>query len=280
MPAVAKAIMGLFEGPDAGVFKKLHTYSRRIKVLGAVFGAVAKFSEAITVLQTMQARAGDATKLGQVIKDAKSSIVDNKTDIQKLVSAFAGIRVGTRFPKDSYANFAAFVTTGLDPVLTAINATPTIMETKLTTLKTNLAKLQGLVRNTRGGNFANALRVANALGGTGTVTVEGIPDKIELKIEVKLDATKLATKLGETGKLVVNTSDRRLKTGIEHVGMSDSGINIYEFYYVYDTETRWRGAMAQELLETHPDAVVIDEKGYYAVRYDKIDVEFEKVMQK
>ena len=70
-------------------------------------------------------------------------------------------------------------------------------------------------------------------------------------------------------------SDRRLKENIELVGTSDSGINIYEFNFI-NSEDRYRGVMAQELLETMPDAVIV-ENGYYKVFYDKIDVNFDKI---
>ena len=70
----------------------------------------------------------------------------------------------------------------------------------------------------------------------------------------------------------IATSDTRLKENIELVGQSDSGINIYEFNYI-DGHGRFRGVLAQELLTTHPEAVIEDEYGYYKVNYDLIDVE-------
>lgn len=69
-------------------------------------------------------------------------------------------------------------------------------------------------------------------------------------------------------------SDRNLKTNIELTGVSDSGINIYEFDYkdtVYG-EGRYEGVMAQEV----PSASVID-NGVLKVDYSKIDVNFRRV---
>ena len=68
-------------------------------------------------------------------------------------------------------------------------------------------------------------------------------------------------------------SDYRLKENIKYAGVSDSGVNIYEFNFVWNSQ-KWKGVIAQELLETQPEAV-IDCSGYYCVDYNKIDVDFE-----
>lgn len=50
------------------------------------------------------------------------------------------------------------------------------------------------------------------------------------------------------------------------------------FNYVYNSGKRFRGVIAQELLETHPEAVFGDEEsGILAVAYDKIDIKMEEV---
>ena len=68
-------------------------------------------------------------------------------------------------------------------------------------------------------------------------------------------------------------SDRRLKTDIRRVGTSDSGIAIYNFRY--RGELQWhQGVIAQDLLVTHPQAVVQADNGYLMVNYGLIDVEF------
>jgi len=71
-------------------------------------------------------------------------------------------------------------------------------------------------------------------------------------------------------------SDIRLKTNINSIGQSPSGINIYEWNYVWDNQKRFRGAMAQELLKSHPHAVGM-KKGFYFVDYNKIDVDCKPV---
>ena len=71
-------------------------------------------------------------------------------------------------------------------------------------------------------------------------------------------------------------SDVRLKENITKVGNSPSGINIYEWNYIGNTQ-RYRGVMAQEILERHPEAVALQPDGYLSVYYGKIDVNMERV---
>ncbi len=70
-------------------------------------------------------------------------------------------------------------------------------------------------------------------------------------------------------------SDARLKAAIRPAGQSPLGIPRYTFAYTADPSgTRYHGAMAQDLLQTHPEAVVVGDDGYYRVRYAAIDVDF------
>ena len=70
-------------------------------------------------------------------------------------------------------------------------------------------------------------------------------------------------------------SDIRLKNNISRIGTSPSGIPMYTFTYNNDgAGTVYEGAMAQDILSTHPQAVMLDNSGYYKVDYDMIDVEF------
>lgn len=66
-------------------------------------------------------------------------------------------------------------------------------------------------------------------------------------------------------------SDRRLKTDIRAIGRSPGGLTIYRFRYVWGGPV-YVGVMAQDLLETHPDAVIRTDSGYFMVDYDRIDV--------
>lgn len=71
-------------------------------------------------------------------------------------------------------------------------------------------------------------------------------------------------------------SDSRLKEKIQRTGASPSGIPIYEFNYIGDN-SRYSGTMAQDLLESNPDAVSVDTSGYYKVNYNNIDVDMHQL---
>jgi len=70
-------------------------------------------------------------------------------------------------------------------------------------------------------------------------------------------------------------SDSRLKDNIKEVGMSPKGYKIYEFSYKGDS-TRYRGAMAQDVVKKNPMAVGIQDN-YLTVDYSQIDVNMEVV---
>ena len=71
-------------------------------------------------------------------------------------------------------------------------------------------------------------------------------------------------------------SDIRLKTNIQLLGYSDLNIPIYSFKFKNDLNTTYKGVMAQDLLEMNlNDAVVLDSDGFYSVKYNNIDVDFE-----
>jgi len=72
------------------------------------------------------------------------------------------------------------------------------------------------------------------------------------------------------------SSDIRLKENIEEVGVSPNGYKIYEFNYI-NKPTRYRGAMAQDVVKINPMAVDIMDNGYLGVYYNKIDVNMEVV---
>ena len=71
-------------------------------------------------------------------------------------------------------------------------------------------------------------------------------------------------------------SDIRLKTNIQLLGHSDSNIPIYSFKFKNDLNTVYKGVMAQDLLEMNlNDSVTMGDDGFYSVKYDNIDVDFE-----
>lgn len=81
--------------------------------------------------------------------------------------------------------------------------------------------------------------------------------------------------LAVLSSLLYAWSDIRLKRNILLRGQSNSGLNIYEYNYIW-SQKKYRGTMAQELLDTHPEAIV-KLFGFYLVDYSKLDVDFEKI---
>ena len=89
-------------------------------------------------------------------------------------------------------------------------------------------------------------------------------------------APSIAMGLGEMFKA---WSDVELKENISKIGRSPSGLNIYEWNYIGESD-RYRGVIAQDLiLHGREDAVAEMENGYLAVRYDKIDVDMQRLIK-
>jgi len=117
----------------------------------------------------------------------------------------------------------------------------------------------GLVGGLGSAALGNPAGLAGMFGGGGTSDPAGV-SQIPLPIGMNPAA--------------LGASDRNLKTNIELTGVSDSGINIYEFDYknkIYG-KGRYEGVMAQEV----PNASVID-NGVLKVDYSKIDVNFRRI---
>jgi hypothetical protein len=98
-------------------------------------------------------------------------------------------------------------------------------------------------------------------------------------IAAKPDAKRPAGFFGDIADIVRTViptiasalSDRRLKTNIVHFETLENGLRIVEFSYLGFTN-RWRGLIAQDVLQTHPDAVVEDKNGYLTVDYNGLNV--------
>ena len=73
-------------------------------------------------------------------------------------------------------------------------------------------------------------------------------------------------------------SDRRLKQNIELVGRDErTGLNLYEFAYKDAPHERWRGVMADEVLQVMPSAVHTNEEGFMSVDYGALGIEMTKI---
>lgn len=119
-------------------------------------------------------------------------------------------------------------------------------------------------------SYQSAIESAQ-MGQTGMMDIFG-----EMTGEIAGEFGKDLVKWGavELGKYFA-ASDIRLKKDIYKVGLSESGINIYEFEYKDKTygEGKYRGVMAQEV----PHASFRHKDGYLWVDYSKLDVNFEKI---
>lgn len=91
-----------------------------------------------------------------------------------------------------------------------------------------------------------------------------------------LGAAALMAPSGGWLSTALAASDVRLKENIVHVGY-ENGFPIYHFNYREDPgKKRYRGVMAQDVIQRRPDAV-FDNGEYMAVNYAMIGVEFGRV---
>ena len=68
----------------------------------------------------------------------------------------------------------------------------------------------------------------------------------------------------------MSANDPKRTSGVAGATRPD-GLRLCEFSF-RGFATRWRGVIAQEVLRTHPEAVVEDERGYLAVNYNMLGV--------
>jgi hypothetical protein len=112
------------------------------------------------------------------------------------------------------------------------------------------------------GNIAGSVGLAAGLGGFGnrpTPTPAGF-DQMLTNVQ-----TPLPTGIGP--------SDIRLKADIEPMG-ERNGLAWYSYRYVWDEPgTKREGVMAQEVIETHPYAVITHPLGFLMVDYSKLGLE-------
>jgi hypothetical protein len=136
-----------------------------------------------------------------------------------------------------------------------------------------------------GQKLAAADGVSRGKGGSGE-TLKELNSLTGALKEAAAAASNFATKAGsggvnpQSGEPEKPKSDIRLKKDIKPAGTSPSGIPLYTFAYRSDvSNTRYHGAMAQDLLQTHPESVVTNSNGYYAVDYSLIDVDFYPIQE-
>jgi hypothetical protein len=81
----------------------------------------------------------------------------------------------------------------------------------------------------------------------------------------------------QLGGALIGLSDIRQKENIVRVG-SVKGVNVYDFDYIDKSigSGRYRGVMAQEVMNDYPDAVISTPQGY-AVDYNQLPVDMEVI---
>ncbi len=134
-------------------------------------------------------------------------------------------------------------------------------------------KLAGL--GTEYGQFSlselgGGLRAGEGAGQTYGTVMQAQAKKQETKVRFWGDMAKMA------GSAAM-ASDRRLKKNIKLVGQ-ENGFNLYEFSYVWDLTRRYVGVMAQEVMQTKPEAVH-RVGGWLAVDYEQLGIPFRRVAE-
>jgi hypothetical protein len=125
------------------------------------------------------------------------------------------------------------------------------------------------------GNIAGSVGLAAGLGGFGnrqpsTVTNYPPPGFDQMLNNIN---TPIPSGIGSVSPGPRPVSDIRLKADIEPMGKRN-GHNWYKFRYVWDEPgTIHEGVMAQEVIETRPDAVITHPLGFLMVDYLKLGLE-------
>jgi hypothetical protein len=135
----------------------------------------------------------------------------------------------------------------------------------------NLLVNQGLQQST------NSLDIAKLLAGIGTGSasqVAGLPGipGIQNQQGILEGVGKAASGIGTA----IAASDVRLKQNIKHVGITPGGNNLYTWVWnaagrAITGAVNGYGVLAQELIETTPEAVIMGEHGYLMVDYGKVE---------
>ena len=129
------------------------------------------------------------------------------------------------------------------------------------TVNTNLDRTTSLLTRSGGGN-KTAQQKANLAANKKKAKASALARKMK----------RTAPKNQGAGAM---RSDIRLKENIKQIGLSELGYKIYEFNYKND-DTRYRGAMAQDVITKLPKAISLQD-GYLYVNYDMIDINMEAI---
>lgn len=141
---------------------------------------------------------------------------------------------------------------------------------------TNAGSQASNVAQSAGVNYQNGLAGAgNTFGNMASTQASVYNAGLNATGEMFGAALGAAGTLGAAG---IAASDRRLKEDVDFVGVDDvTGLNLYEFNYIGDSDRRFIGVMADEVMEYMPEAVIESDSGYFAVDYDMLGIEMVEV---
>tara|TARA_R100000458_G_scaffold22304_1_gene19978 strand:+ start:103 stop:903 length:801 start_codon:yes stop_codon:yes gene_type:complete len=136
---------------------------------------------------------------------------------------------------------------------------------------------QGVAQAQRGASLRRDSQVAKNRAKLGMLPQFGDPVMMPPKDTVGqiMNAAQFGLQTATSIAALAAASDIRLKENIEQVDISLDGHKIYEFNYK-NNPTRYRGAMAQDVVKIDPMAVGIH-NNYLTVDYSKIDVDMEVI---
>ena len=141
------------------------------------------------------------------------------------------------------------------------------------TLKIKRQKEEGTYVDPNASSLTTAAKLTRRSGG-GPKTKQQRENLAKNKQKAKNLALKRKSNTRPKGAYG-GASDIRLKENISEVGLSKLGYKIYEFNYKND-DTRYRGAMAQDVMTKLPEAIGVRD-GFLYVDYDMIDISMEVI---
>lgn len=128
------------------------------------------------------------------------------------------------------------------------------------------------IANTGGLNQNNQLQYSSTLAGIAAQGAAGV--------QTGQAISSIGTTLAGLSTYLNKSSDARLKKNIKYVGTSPAGLPIAEFEYVEGKglpEGRFRGVIAQDILQIRPDAVRYESDGMMTVDYFGLDIAHERI---
>lgn len=122
-------------------------------------------------------------------------------------------------------------------------------------------------------NYNNQLTQANAQGNPWANALGGAAQGASAGSSAGIWGTLIGAAAG--GAAGYFGSSAAIKKDIVKVGISPKGVDIVEFTYRADPEeTRYRGAIAEQVRDIFPNAVAKDSRGILMVNYGETDVSF------